>query len=279
MKSLLAVTFALALAGTSAAQPAKPIIAGVDGTFAPHVMPKLGGGVEGFNVDLIEELNKQLNRKIELFVGQFSGLIPAMNSGKLDFIGAPVTITPERAQNLLMSEPYLNTFYTFIVPKGAQDIVTLEGLKGKTISVNRGSSYDQWARERAEQYGFKVESFGTTADATQAVLSGRAQAQLLGNTIGAHAIMRSGGQLKAATVKVDQGMLFAAAFRKDDVALRAEVEAALECLKMNGTMARIYEKWLGEKPEPGSPAVTVYPGFGAPGFAGYDPKPHTPACK
>ena len=31
----------------------------VDGTFAPHAMPKLGGGYEGFNIDLATEIGKR----------------------------------------------------------------------------------------------------------------------------------------------------------------------------------------------------------------------------
>ena len=111
LKALLAISCG-ALGATAIAQD-KPMVAGVDGTFAPHAMPKLGGGVEGFNVDLIMEIGKQLGRKMEIHAAEFSGLIPAMNAGRLDFVGAPTTVTPERAQNLLFTEGYLNTYYQF----------------------------------------------------------------------------------------------------------------------------------------------------------------------
>jgi polar amino acid transport system substrate-binding protein len=272
----LSVAFCLA-AGTASAQD--KLIAGVDGTFAPHAMPKLGGGIEGFNVDMINEIGKQLGQPVEIFAGQFSGLIPAMNSGQISFVGAPTTVTPERAQNLLFSEGYLNTFYAFVVPANSPDIGTLEQLKGKTISLNRGSAYDKWAQDNAAQYGFKVESFGTNADAVQALLSGRADVHMSGNTVAAYSVVKAGGQMKLATLKVDQGLVWAAAFRKDDPKLRNAVDEAIECLKMNGTLARLYEKWFGHKPPAGSAVVTAYPGHGVPDMPGYDPAPHTPQCK
>ena len=34
----------------------------LDGTFAPHAMPKMAGGVEGFNVDLANEIGRQIGR-------------------------------------------------------------------------------------------------------------------------------------------------------------------------------------------------------------------------
>jgi polar amino acid transport system substrate-binding protein len=248
----------------------KPLIAGVDGTFAPHAMPKVGGGIEGFNVDLINEIGKKMRRKVEIFAAEFSGLIPAMNAGRIDFVGAPTTVTPERAQNLLFSEGYLNTYYQFIVPAGKPDLKALEDLKGKTVSVNKGSAYDKWAADNAAQYGFKHEAYPTNTDAVQAVLSGRADATLGGNTVSAFAVTRNPGKLQLSSVKIDQGLVWAAVFRKDDPKLRNAVDEAIECLKKDGTIAKLAEKWFGAKPDAGSAAVTVFPGAGVPGLPGYD---------
>jgi polar amino acid transport system substrate-binding protein len=278
MKRTLALLAAATFAAGAIAQD-KPLIAGFDGTFAPHAMPKLGGGVEGFNIDLITEAGKRMGRKIEIFAGEFSGLIPAMQAGKIGFVGAPTTVTPERAKTLLFTEGYLNTYYAFIIPAGKPDFASLEALKGKTIASNKGSAYDKWLQENAVKYGWKAESYGTNADAMQAVSSGRADAGLTGNTVGAYAVLRSNKQLALSRLKVDQGLVWGAAFRKEDVALRNAVEQAFECMKLDGTIAKLHEKWFGIKPEPGSAAVTVFPGYGVPGMDGHDPAPHTPKCK
>ena len=278
MRIVIAAACAALLAGTAGAQD-KPLVAGVDGTFAPHAMPKLGGGVEGFNVDLINAIGEKMGRKIEIFAGQFSGLIPAMNSGELSFVGAPTTVTPERAAQLLFTEGYLNTYYSFVVPAKAADVKSFADLKGKTVSVNRGSAYDKWLQGNAAAYGFKTESFGTNADAVQALISGRAEVHMSGNTVAAYAVLKAKDQIKLATLKVDEGLVWGAAFRKDDAALRNAVEEGLECAKLDGTVARLHEKWFGTKPAKDSAAVTVYPGYGVPGMPGYDPKAHTPHCK
>lgn len=278
MKFIVAL-FSAALSFGAIAQQDKPLIVGVDGTFAPHAMPKLGGGVEGFNVDLINAIGQKMGRKVEIFAGQFSGLIPAMNAGQISFVGAPTTVTPERAQNLLFTEGYLNTYYAFVVQNKSADVKSLDDLKGKTISVNRGSAYDKWLQENAAKHGFKPESFGTDADGVQALISGRSDVHMSGNTVAAYAVLRAKDRIKLATLKVDQGLVWGAAFRKDDAQLRNQVEEALECIKMDGTVAKLHEKWFGTKPEKGAAAVTVYPGFGVPGLPGHDPKPHTPRCK
>ena len=276
MKRLL-FAFLAFFAGAALGQ--KPLVAGVDGTFAPHAMPKLGGGVEGFNVDLINEAGRRMGRKVEIFAGEFSGLIPAMQSGKIDFVGAPTTVTPERAKQLLFTEGYLNTYYAFVVAAGKPELRSLDDLKGKTVASNKGSAYDKWLQDNAAKLGLKAESYGTNADAMQAVMSGRADAGLTGNTVGAYAVLRSNKQLKLVPLKVDQGLVWGAAFRKEDAALRNQVEEAIECMKLDGTLAKLHEKWFGHKPEPGSAAVTVFPGYGVPGMDGHDPKPHQPNCK
>ena len=279
-RSFLALVLSVAAwAPLSATGQDKPLIVGVDGTFAPHAMPKLGGGVEGFNIDLMMEVGRQLGRKVEIMAAEFSGLIPAMNAKSIDFVGAPTTVTPERAANLLFSEGYLNTYYQFLVPAGKPDLTTLADLKGKTISSNKGSAYDKWLNDNAAQYGFKTEAYPTNSDAVQAVLSGRADATLGGNTVSAYAALRNPGKLLVTTLKVDQGLVWGAVFRKDDTATRNAVDMAIECLKKDGTIAKLSEKWFGVKPAPGSAAVTPFPGYGVPGLPGYDATPHDAKCK
>ena len=109
------------------------------------------GGNRGFNVDLADAIGVKLKKKITVDSAQFSGLIPALQAGTYDFLIAPVTATPERADSVLFTEGYLNTDFQFILKKDTPDFTKLEDLKDKVISVNKGSAYDQLgARSRAE---------------------------------------------------------------------------------------------------------------------------------
>lgn len=73
--------------------------------------------------------------------------------------------------------------------------------------------------------------------------------------------------------------MFGYAFRKEDVKYRDLVEGAVECMKQDGTLKALYEKWYGGDIPADSPLITVYPGYGAPGFEGYDETPHDVVCK
>ena len=261
---------------TSFAQEGPPLKTAVDGTFAPHAMPKLGGGYEGFNIDLAEEIGKRMKRKITIDAVQFSGIVPALQAGTYDFVAAPTTVTKERADNMLFTEGYLNTDFQFLIKKGAPKVKKLEDLKGKIVSVNKGSAYNSWARDLEAKIGWKVESFGTQTDAVQAVLAGRADANVAGNTVIAWAV-KNNPQLELSYLH-STGLVWGAPMRKDSGELRKQIENAIECMKLDGTIAKMHEKWFGVKPAPGSAAVTVFPGYGVPEMAGYDPTPHTPQC-
>ena len=272
---ILAAALGLA-SGAAAAQMKPPIRTGVDATFAPHAMPRLGGGLEGFNIDLGNEIARRLGRPIEIDGTEFSALIPGMNAKKYDFVLAPTTATPERAKAMLFSEGYMETDYRFLQRKGDPPIASLDDLKGKTISLNKGSAYESWARQNAEKYGFKFDVYGTNADAVQAVLSGRADANLAGHTVVMWAAKQNPQVVPTFTYKT--GLVWAVAFRLDDQAGRAEVNNAIKCMKKDGTIARLYEKWFGEKPGADSWANKIAPGHGVPELPGYDPGPVTPKC-
>ena len=265
-----AAALAVALApGLAIAQ--QPLKTAVDGTFAPHAMPRLEGGIQGFNVDLANEIGKRLKRPVEITATQFSGILPSLQAGTIDFVAAPVTVTKERADNYLFTEGYLNTDYQFLTKKGEPAITDLKQLKGKVVSVNKGSAYDSWARNLEGEIGWTVESFGTQTDAVQAVMAGRAYANVAGNTVVQYAVKQQ-PQLQLSYLH-STGLVWASALRKDSKELLGQIENAIECMKKDGSIAAMHEKWFGTKPAPGSAAVTIFPGTGVPGMPGYDPDP------
>lgn len=266
---------ALALvAGTATAQT--PIRTGIDATFAPHAMPKLGGGLEGFNIDLGNEIAKRVGRPIEIEGTEFSALIPGLNAKKYDFLIAPTTVTPERAKNLLFTEGYMETDYMFLQRKGDKPLTGLEDLKGKTITVNKGSAYETWAKANADKYGFKYDVFGTNADAVQAILSKRADANVAGHTVVMWAAKNNPQVAPTYTYKT--GLVWSMPFRKDDKTGRDQYSMIIKCMKKDGTIARLYEKWFGLKPAADSWVHKIAPGHGVPDMEGYDPTPVALKC-
>ena len=258
------------------AQPT-PLTVAADVGFAPHAMALPDGTTEGFNIDLAAEIAKRLGRPgYEIIDSEWSGMFAGLNAKKFEFIIAPMTATPERAEMVLFTEGYLDTDYTFLIAKRSPEITSLSDLRGKTIAVNNGSAYDSWAAENKAKYGFEVQRYGKNADAIQAVLTRRAFANLAAHSVVSWAAKKN--RLVKTSYTIRSGRAFALAFRKQDSAYRNRVEEILECMKTDGTLAHIHEKWLGDSPAPSSAAATVYEGYGIAAFDGFDPTPHTASC-
>lgn len=275
-RTLLLAAASLPLAAPAIAQ-AQPLRTAVDGTFAPHAFPNLqGGGVQGFNVDLFREVARRLGRPLELTSTQFSGILPALNAGQYDFVAAPVTVTRERAENLLFTEGYLDTDFRLVTRRADAPITDLAALRGRPVSVNRGSVYEIWAREMEPRIGWTIEAFGTQTDAVQAVIANRVVANITAETVAAFAVRN------APAVKLDYlhktGLVWASPVRLGNTEMRDQLENAIECIKSDGTMARIFQTWFGIAPRPDSAAVTVFPGTGVPGMPNYVAAARTARC-
>lgn len=272
--AVVAATAMMLAAGGAQAEKFK---VAADVGYAPHVMAKPTGGVEGMNIDIGEAIAKKLGMELEVIDQQWSGIFAGLNAKKYDMIVAPTTITKERAESMLFTEGYFDGDYQFVIKKSAPQVTALDDLKGKVISVNKGNLYDKWATEREPQYGWTVMRFDKNADAIAAVIAGRATANMAGSTVGGWAAKQN-PMIVPSTLVIKTGQTFGMAFRLEDVELRNKIELILECLKKDGTVAAAFEKWTGLKAEPDSVVYQPQPGFGPKGFNGYDETPHEMSC-
>jgi len=245
--------------------------------FSPHVMALSGGDIEGYNVDLTYEIAKRMNIDVEIVDQEWSGIFTGLAAGKYAAIISPTTITEERAHKMLFSEAYFEVNHQFLIRKGAQQIEKLEDLKGKTIAVNRGNYYDRWLSARQNDYGWMIERFDKIADAIAAVAARRADAYFAGDTV-AGWVAKNNSLFEPSTLVIPSGHVAGVVFDPSNAELRAEVEKVLECMKSDGTVARIHERWVGQTPRAGGAAYKVEPGIGVPGFPGYDEAPSGSGC-
>ncbi len=274
---LFAVLLLATISGPVMAKDLPPLRTGVEANFPPHAMPKLGGGAEGFNIDLANDIGRRLHRRVTIALTSFSTLIPGLQAGRYDFLIAPTTVTRERAENLLFTEGYMYTELQFGIRRGTPPITSLNDLRGKTISVNKGSVYDTWAHANASKYGFRIATFDTSPDAVQAVLTGHAYANLAGNSTVKYVASKTPQFVPDFAIR-DTRAPFAIPLRKDETALRNEIDNVLKCLKQDGTLVKLSEKWFGVAPEPDALERVATPGYGVPGMPGYQPNAPAPHC-
>lgn len=245
--------------------------------FAPFAFTTAQGEVTGFSVDLIDAVADRLGyTDTEIVDVNFSSIFAGLFSERYDFIIAPTTITEERAQQMLFTEPYLPTGLSLLAKDSVDELEDLSTLEGQAVAVNSGSTADTWATENAETYGFEVQRYNKAADAIQAVATNRAYVAIADAPVVRYTATQNPTMAEVFFISTDASWGYA--FRNEDVDFRNQVEGVLECLKQDGTLAAIHEKWFGDLPDEGLAGTTIYPGYGAPGFEGYSEETHELSC-
>ncbi len=62
--------------------------------------------IVGMDIEMAARVARKLNKELKVVNMDFGAMIPALDAGKVDMIGALITITDERAEKVLFSEPY-----------------------------------------------------------------------------------------------------------------------------------------------------------------------------
>ena len=260
----------------------QPLTVAAEIGFAPFNMQRGDGGVEGFSVDMAQGIADRLKRpSLKVMDVVWANIFAGMYAKRYEYIIGPATITEKRAEQMLFGEPYLDVGLGFLTRQDNK-LSSMDELKGKTVAVTSGGVQDDWMFEFAKKYDINVKRFDATADAHEAVMARRADAYMTMITAGLWSSKkqpRFSFDLYGDVVDtVGKGKAFGLPFRPKDVEFRNQVERALECMKIDGSLAAIHEKWFGKPPLPTSSTAVVFSGYGAPGWKGFTPEPHALNC-
>ena len=235
---------AIALAtGVSAAQ-AETLNVGMSGGYFPFTFVKLDE-LQGFEVDFINAVAKETGDEVNFVPMSFSGLIGALESGRIDTIANQITITPEREAKFAFSQPYVFDGAQVVVKEGNEDTIgSVEDLSGKTVAVNLGSNFEELLNELPNAGEIDIRTY--ESNIAQDTALGRVDAFVMDRVSSAQLIAESPLPLALAGKPFSE-IRNALPFRNDDEgqALRDRFDAAITKLKEDGTLTEISEKWFG----------------------------------
>ncbi|PXX93621.1 nickel transporter [Marinobacter vulgaris] len=242
-KLIVAASVALSMmAGVAQAQERDLRIA-FDVPYAPFEYKDDDGELTGFEVELAEAMCEEMNANCEFVIQAWDGMIPGLLARKFDLIMSSMSITPERAERVLFSEPYYNTPGGWFAREGFDtDVTDMDAMEGKTVGVQRGTTMDTHVTE--EMGGIVNIKRYTTADDMVLDLEGqRLDVVFVDYPVGEQTILsKEGFKEVGEPVKLGQGV--GVAMRKRDEDLAEEVNAALATLKEDGTYDAIMEKYF-----------------------------------
>ncbi|MEM5491942.1 amino acid ABC transporter substrate-binding protein [Hoeflea sp. AS16] len=201
--------------------------------------------LQGFEVDVMNAVAAETGMNVEFVTMSFSGLIGALNSGRIDTVANQITITPEREAAFVFTQPYVYDGAQVVVKKGNEDVIGgPEDLKGRTVAVNLGSNYEQLLRELPYADEINIKTYESNIEQDTAL--GRVDAFVMDRVSSAQVIQKSPLPLALAGQPFSE-IRNALPFRDDETgrAQRDRVDAALTALREKGTLAEISQTWFG----------------------------------
>lgn len=220
------------------------LVAGMEGDWAPWSYHDTDTDeVIGFDADTARAIGEKLGVEVEIVEAPWESLFAGLDDGRYDIVVNGVEITEERSEKYDFSEPYAYIHTALVVRGDNEDIKSFEELKGKKTVNSIGSTY----MELAESYGASAAGVSTLNDTIQNVIDGRADATLNAD-VSFYDYMN---QQPDANIKIvattEEASQVAIPIRKgeDTASFEAAVNAAIEELKADGTLAELSEKYFG----------------------------------
>lgn len=214
---------------------------GTDATYPPFEwIDTATGQVEGFDIDLVREICKEIGCKPEFVVVPFDGIIAGLVSNKYDMIASTFTITPERAKEVAFSDPYYDGGQAIAVPNYDSSTFSVDDLKGKTIAVQLGTTGERRASQIPDAEVIAFENIGAAFidmenGRVDAVINDRPTTELIIRQRGAAKIV-------GPTLTAEE---YGLAVTHADKELLAAVNKALAKIKADGRFETMRAKWFG----------------------------------
>ena len=218
----------------------KQIIMGTNAEFAPFEYRE-GKDVVGFDVDLSKKIAENLGKELKIEDMEFGGLLAALETGKVDFIAAGMSKTPDRAEQVDFSKPYFTASQMITVKAGNTDIASGDDLVGKKIGVQLGTTGEEVAREIEDA---EVISFDKGAMALVDLANGKLDAVVL-DAEPTKNYTEGNDELQVLEEELTNEE-YSIAVRKGDKELLDAINKTIDEMKENGEFEELFHKYFEE---------------------------------
>lgn len=220
-----------------------------EGAYPPFNAVDASGQLIGFDVDIAKALCAEIKAECELVAQEWDGIIPGLLAKKYDVIVASMFITEERKEKVAFTKPYYKAAMTYVMKKGADtSVLDKSDLGGKSVGVQAGTtqaSYVEAAHAKAD-----LKQYPTQDEVNLDLAGGRLDIQV-GDLVPMlewtektkdGACCELVGKPITDPKYVGEGV--GMAIRKEDTALQAKLNAALDAIVANGVYKSINDKYF-----------------------------------
>ncbi|GAP14110.1 amino acid ABC transporter substrate-binding protein, PAAT family [Longilinea arvoryzae] len=138
---VLSVLVILATLLSACGTPKTKVTVATDATFPPfEYVDEKTQQITGFDVELIRLVADKAGLEISIENTPFDSVTAGISQCQFDIAIAAITITDERKQNMLFSDPYINAGQIVVVRKDETAIKSYADLNGKTVAAQLGTT-------------------------------------------------------------------------------------------------------------------------------------------
>lgn len=223
---------------TSVSSDTDVLVMGTNATFKPFEY-KDGGNVVGFDVELAQQIAKDMGKELKIEDMSFDGLLPALESGQIDMAVAGMSVTADREKNALFSDSYYRASQRIVVPKNSK-IANKYQLENKRIAVQLGTTGDQAA---SKIKGAQVIQFPAAPNALQELAAGKVDAAVIDDAP-AKQYVSGFPTLKVINTPLSSES-YAIAFKKGNTELAEHANKTIANMKADGRYEALLQKYFG----------------------------------
>ncbi len=221
------------------------LVVGMELQYVPFEMTDELGHPRGISVDMAQALGQFLGKPVKVENTPFDGLIPALKTDKIDLIISSMTATPERAQSIDFSDPYVKTGLCLLLGRNskAQSIQDLDQ-PGKVVAVKQGTTGHNYAKDHVKRAKLLVLD---QADAcVEEVRQGKAEAFIYDQISVYQYWMRNPATMRA-LLKPFKEEAWAIGVRKGNTNLLAQVNQFLKDFRAKRGFEQLGDHYLKEQ--------------------------------
>jgi polar amino acid transport system substrate-binding protein len=222
-----------------------PLRVGMDLSYPPFETIGADGSPAGVSVELAEALGGFLQRPVRIENIPFVGLIPSLQTGKIDLIISSMTATEERTRSIAFSDPYLTIGLALLVGKNSAVVKSGDlDEAGRKVVVRQGTTGQVWAQNHLTKA--KVIVLDKENSAVLEVIQGKADAFVYDQM----SVWKNAMQHPEATRAILEPLqkeTWAVGLRPGDEELRVQVNEFLREFRDSGGFERLGEKFLKDQ--------------------------------
>lgn len=218
-------------------------VLGLDATFKPMGYTNENDEIVGFDIDVAEEVCARLGVELVKQGINWDTKEQDLNAGRIDCIWNGMSVSPSRQEEMNLSEPYMSNAMVFVVP-ASSDAATMDDLSDKVIGVQNGSTAEEILMASDIASTITEQAMATNIEALQQMELGLVDAVFLDSVVANYEITSSGKDYRVLPDGLEEEE-YAIGFRKNDQALRDEVQRILSEMKADGKLGEISTAWFG----------------------------------